>query len=49
MGTHWAGDDGKAQDKYVRGKQAAEKALAKDKLKGEKTEASTATSCHGKL
>ena len=44
MGTDWAGDDKKAQDKYIRGKQAAEEALAKDKLRGKVSEATTATS-----
>lgn len=44
MGTHWAGEDSKAQEKYTRGKKAAEEALAKDRLTGGVSEESTAVS-----
>lgn len=44
MGTHWAGEDSKAQKKYTRGKEAAERALAKDKLISEVSEEFAAVS-----
>ena len=44
MGTDWAGHDVKAQDKYQRGRQAAEEAVTKDRLRDGASEVSTAMS-----
>lgn len=44
MGTHWAGEDSKAQEKYTRGKRAAEASLAGDIMAFEVSEESTAVS-----